>query len=121
MSFWPMELRPYRAALASGVPRSGSQASAEEIGITADTALRLAKFFGTTVRILDEPPDQDTMFGWPERASPPTFPTHFREHFKQAATLKAIRRRGRPRATAAVDPGNRLQKLAGDSARNNET
>jgi antitoxin HigA-1 len=45
----PMGLTPYRAAKACGVPRTRIERIArEELGITADTALRLAKFFGTT-------------------------------------------------------------------------
>jgi addiction module HigA family antidote len=46
----PMELTPYRVAKACGVPRMRIERIVrEELGITADTALRLAKFFGTTV------------------------------------------------------------------------
>jgi len=46
----PMELTPYKVAKACGVPRTRIERIArEELGITADTALRLAKFFGTTV------------------------------------------------------------------------
>lgn len=45
----PMELTPYRVAKACGVPRTRIERIVrEELGITADTALRLAKFFGTT-------------------------------------------------------------------------
>lgn len=45
----PMELTSYRVAKACGVPRTRIERIArEELGITADTALRLAKFFGTT-------------------------------------------------------------------------
>jgi addiction module HigA family antidote len=45
----PMDLTPYRVAKACGVPRTRIERIArEELGITADTALRLAKFFGTT-------------------------------------------------------------------------
>jgi len=45
----PMHLTPYRVAKACGVPRTRIERIArEELGITADTALRLAKFFGTT-------------------------------------------------------------------------
>jgi addiction module HigA family antidote len=44
-----MRLTPYRVAKACGVPRTRiERISREELGITADTALRLAKFFGTT-------------------------------------------------------------------------
>ena len=46
----PMGLTPYKVAKACGVPRTRIERIArEELGITADTALRLAKFFGTTV------------------------------------------------------------------------
>jgi addiction module HigA family antidote len=45
----PLGLTPYRVAKACGVPRTRIERIArEELGITADTALRLAKFFGTT-------------------------------------------------------------------------
>jgi antitoxin HigA-1 len=45
----PMELTPYRVAKACRVPRTRiERITREELGITADTALRLAKFFGTT-------------------------------------------------------------------------
>jgi addiction module HigA family antidote len=45
----PMGLTPYRVAKACGVPRTRIERIVrEELGITADTALRLAKFFGTT-------------------------------------------------------------------------
>jgi addiction module HigA family antidote len=44
-----MELTPHRVAKACGVPRTRIERIArEQLGITADTALRLAKFFGTT-------------------------------------------------------------------------
>jgi addiction module HigA family antidote len=43
-------LTPYRVAKACGVPRTRIERIVrEELGITADTALRLAKFFGTSV------------------------------------------------------------------------
>src|ERR1700741_5423775 len=46
----PMHLTPYRVAKACGVPRTRIERIArEELGITADTALRLAKVFGTSV------------------------------------------------------------------------
>jgi addiction module HigA family antidote len=46
----PMQLTPYKVAKACGVPRTRIERIArEELGITADTALRLAKFFGTSV------------------------------------------------------------------------
>jgi addiction module HigA family antidote len=46
----PMPLTPYRVAKACGVPRTRIERLVrEELGITADTALRLAKFFCTTV------------------------------------------------------------------------
>jgi addiction module HigA family antidote len=45
-----MGLTPYRIAKACGVPRTRIERIVrEELGITADTALRLAKFFGTSV------------------------------------------------------------------------
>jgi antitoxin HigA-1 len=46
----PMNLSPYKVAKACGVPRTRIERIArEEMGITADTALRLSKFFGTSV------------------------------------------------------------------------
>jgi antitoxin HigA-1 len=42
----PLGLSLYRVAKACGVPRT--RIVREELGITADTALRLGKFFGTT-------------------------------------------------------------------------
>lgn len=46
----PMRLTPYKVAKACGVPRTRIERIArEELGITADTALRLAKFFGMSV------------------------------------------------------------------------
>lgn len=46
----PMDLTPYRVAKACGVPRTRIERIVrEELGISADTALRLAKFFGTSV------------------------------------------------------------------------
>src|SRR5215468_10510303 len=45
----PMDLSPYAVARAIGVPRTRIERLArEETPITADTALRLAKYFGTT-------------------------------------------------------------------------
>jgi antitoxin HigA-1 len=45
----PLGLSPYRVAKACGVPRTRIERIVrEELGVTADTALRLAKFFGTT-------------------------------------------------------------------------
>ena len=45
----PMELTPYAVAQACGVPRTRIERLArEETPITADTALRLGRFFGTT-------------------------------------------------------------------------
>ena len=45
----PMNLSPYAVAGAIGVPRTRIERLArEETPITADTALRLAKYFGTT-------------------------------------------------------------------------
>jgi addiction module HigA family antidote len=43
----PMGLTPYAVAKACGVPRTRIERIArEELGITADTALRLGRFFG---------------------------------------------------------------------------
>jgi antitoxin HigA-1 len=45
----PMQLSPYAVAAACGVPRTRIERLArEETPVTADTALRLAKYFGTT-------------------------------------------------------------------------
>jgi addiction module HigA family antidote len=45
----PVGLTPYRVAKVCGVPRTRIERIArEELGITADTALRLGKLFGTT-------------------------------------------------------------------------
>ncbi|MBB5048699.1 addiction module HigA family antidote [Rhodopseudomonas rhenobacensis] len=45
----PMDLTPYAVARACGVPRTRIERLArEETPVTADTALRLAKYFGTT-------------------------------------------------------------------------
>jgi len=45
----PLGLTAYRVAKACGVPRTRIERIArEELGITADSALRLAKFLGTT-------------------------------------------------------------------------
>jgi len=45
----PMNLSPYAVARAIGVPRTRIERLArEETPVTADTALRLAKYFGTT-------------------------------------------------------------------------
>ena len=45
----PMNLSPYTVARACGVPRTRIERLArEETPVTADTALRLAKYFGTT-------------------------------------------------------------------------
>ena len=45
----PMNLSPYAVAAACGVPRTGIERLArQETPVTADTALRLAKYFGTT-------------------------------------------------------------------------
>jgi len=47
----PLGLTPYALAKACRVPRTRIERIArEETGISADTALRLAKFFGTTAR-----------------------------------------------------------------------
>jgi len=46
----PMKLTPYAVAKACGVPRTRVERIVrEELGISADTALRLAKFFGMSV------------------------------------------------------------------------
>src|ERR1700674_2568960 len=45
----PMKLTPYAVAKAIGVPRTRMERLArEDTRITADTALRLARYFGTT-------------------------------------------------------------------------
>jgi addiction module HigA family antidote len=45
----PMELTPYAVAKAIGVPRTRIERLArEETPLTADTALRLSRYFGTT-------------------------------------------------------------------------
>ena len=45
----PMNLSPYAVARALGVPRTRIERLAnEETAVTADTALRLAKYFGTS-------------------------------------------------------------------------
>jgi antitoxin HigA-1 len=45
----PMELSPYHVARACGVPRTRIERLARErTPVTADTALRLARYFGTT-------------------------------------------------------------------------
>jgi antitoxin HigA-1 len=45
----PMKLSPYQVARACGVPRTRIERLArEQTPITADTALRLARYFGTT-------------------------------------------------------------------------
>ena len=45
----PMELTPYTVAQACGVPRTRIERLArEETPVTADTALRLGRYFGTT-------------------------------------------------------------------------
>jgi addiction module HigA family antidote len=45
----PMNLTPYALARACGVPRTRIERLArEETPVTADTALRLARYFGTT-------------------------------------------------------------------------
>ncbi len=53
----PLELSPYAVARACGVPRTRIERIARERApITADSALRLARFFGTTPDFLDEHP-----------------------------------------------------------------
>ncbi|MFT3941847.1 HigA family addiction module antitoxin [Rhodopseudomonas sp.] len=45
----PMNLSPYAVAAACGVPRTRIERLArQETPVTADTALRLARYFGTT-------------------------------------------------------------------------
>ena len=45
----PMKLSPYRVARAIGVPRTRIERLAnEQTAVTADTALRLARYFGTS-------------------------------------------------------------------------
>jgi addiction module HigA family antidote len=45
----PMKLAPYTLAKALGIPRTRIERLArEETPVTADTALRLARYFGTT-------------------------------------------------------------------------
>ena len=45
----PLNLSPYAVSKALGVPRTRIERLArEEVAVTADTALRLAAFFGTT-------------------------------------------------------------------------
>ncbi|WP_346294979.1 HigA family addiction module antitoxin [Rhodopseudomonas sp. P1] len=45
----PMNLSPYAVAAACGVPRTRiERLTRQETPVTADTALRLAKYFGTT-------------------------------------------------------------------------
>src|SRR5437763_17205094 len=45
----PMELTPYAVAQACGVPRTRIERLVrQETPVTADTALRLARYFGTT-------------------------------------------------------------------------
>jgi addiction module HigA family antidote len=45
----PLDISAYRLSMHCRIPRTRIERIArEEVGITADTALRLAKFFGTT-------------------------------------------------------------------------
>ena len=44
----PMALTPYAVARACAVPRTRIELAREETPVTADTALRLGKYFGTT-------------------------------------------------------------------------
>jgi addiction module HigA family antidote len=47
----PMRLTPYAVAQACGVPRTRiERLTREATPVTADTALRLARYFGTTAR-----------------------------------------------------------------------
>jgi len=51
----PMSLSAYAVAQACDVPRTRiERLMREETPVTADTALRLGKYFGTTPRLLDE-------------------------------------------------------------------
>ena len=48
----PLGLTPYAVAKACGVPRTRIERIVrEEIGITADTALRLGRYFGTSAQL----------------------------------------------------------------------
>jgi addiction module HigA family antidote len=48
----PMKLTPYAVAHACGVPRTRVERLArEETPVTADTALRLSRYFGTTPQL----------------------------------------------------------------------
>ncbi len=48
----PMNLTPYKVAAEIGVPRTRIERLArQETPVTADTALRLGKFFGTTAAL----------------------------------------------------------------------
>ncbi|WP_375457086.1 HigA family addiction module antitoxin [uncultured Methylobacterium sp.] len=48
----PLGLTPYAVAKACGVPRTRVERIVrEEIGITADTALRLGRYFGTSAEL----------------------------------------------------------------------
>jgi addiction module HigA family antidote len=48
----PMKLTPYAVARACGVPRTRIERLArEETPVTADTALRLARYFGTSAEL----------------------------------------------------------------------
>lgn len=48
----PMKLTPYAVARACGVPRTRIERLArEETPVTADTALRLSRYFGTTPQL----------------------------------------------------------------------
>lgn len=48
----PMKLTPYSVARACGVPRTRIERLArEETSVTADTALRLARYFGTSAEL----------------------------------------------------------------------
>ena len=48
----PMKLTPYAVARSCGVPRTRIERLArEETPVTADTALRLSRYFGTTAQL----------------------------------------------------------------------
>ncbi len=95
----PMRLTPYRVAKACGVPRTRIERIArEELGITADTVLRLAKFFGTAGL------PTSVRFFWTSGAS--------KMRFTSAASLStmsaACRRREQPVPRRGLEPSQRL-------------
>src|SRR6195256_4238677 len=74
----PMRLTPYAVAQACGVPRTRiERLTREATPVTADTALRLARYFGTTASFwmgvqtqYDLERAQDEVTGEPEGARP---------------------------------------------------